>query len=177
MNLEALRYPIGKFQPPGDLDPDELRGFISTIEQFPVKLVKNVGPLTPTQQEWIYRPDGWTVKQVAHHCADSHMNAFIRFKLAMTEEHPTIKPYEESAWAVQTDYKIPVVHSIKILEGVHYRWVALLKNMTADDFKKTYYHPEDKKDYNLYEVVALYKWHCEHHLAHIQQAVKHQGKF
>jgi hypothetical protein len=177
MNLESLRYPIGSFTTPGTFDPDQLRLFIATIEQFPTRLVKIVGPLTPEQQNWIYRPEGWTIKQVVHHCADSHMNAFIRFKLATTEEHPTVKAYEEAKWARQIDYEIPVMHSINIIEGLHYRWVAFLKNMSVNDFEKTYFHSEYQKVYDLYAVAALYAWHSSHHLAHIQQAVEHQGKF
>lgn len=177
MDLDKLRFPIGKYQRPTEFNPVTLRSFINDIEQFPIRLVKEVGPLTPEQQGWIYRPEGWTIKQVVHHCADSHMNAFIRFKLSLTEENPTVKPYLEAEWAKQDDYKIPVVHSIKLIEGLHYRWTAILKNMTVEDFNQTFFHPESKKEWSLYSTVALYSWHCNHHLEHIKQAVKHQGQF
>ena len=177
MNLESLKYPIGKFQRPGEFNPQTLRSFIADIEQFPTQLVKEVGPLTPEQQDWKYRPHGWSIKQVIHHCADSHMNSFTRFKLALTEENPTIKSYLESEWAKMVDYEIPVIHSIKIIEGLHYRWTAMLKNMSAEDFNKTFFHPESKKEWSLYLTVALYAWHCNHHLAHIRQAVKNSGEF
>jgi len=176
MDSASLKYPIGRFEAPGDFDPQTLRSFISDIEHFPTKLVNNVGPLTPEQQSWPYRPDGWTIKQVVHHCADSHMNSFTRFKLALTEDNPMIKPYLESEWAKMLDYETPVVHSIKILEGLHYRWTALLKNMDAEDFEKTFFHPESKKMWSLYTTLALYSWHCNHHLAHIQQAVMFAGQ-
>ena len=165
---EQLRYPIGRFERPGVFDPSQLRQFINEIEKFPGRLVAQVGPMTPTQQNQTYRPEGWTARQVVHHCADSHLNAFTRFKLALTEDMPTIKPYMEALWAEQTDYNVPVVHSIKIIEGLHYRWTALLKNMSASDFEKKYFHPEMEKEWNLYEVVALYAWHCNHHLGHVR---------
>lgn len=171
MDLEQLKYPIGKYQRPGTFNPEILRGFIHDIEQFPSRVVQAVGPLTPDQQLWPYRPEGWTIKQVVHHCADSHMNAFIRFKLTLTEERPTIKPYVESAWAEQVDYEIPFIHSIKIIEGLHYRWTALLKNMSFEDFQRSFYHPESQEEWSLYDTAAMYAWHSKHHLAHIQQAI------
>lgn len=177
MNLEHLRYPVGKFQSPTAFDSNTLQGFIQTIAQFPTQVVKEVGPLTPDQQAWIYRPDGWTIKQVVHHCADSHINAFCRFKLTLTEDRPTIKPYLEAAWAEQVDYAIPVVQSIKILEGLHQRWATLLKSLKEEDFTKSFYHPESQKEWSLYKTAALYAWHSEHHLGHIKQAKKYRGVF
>jgi len=177
MDLDQLRYPIGKFEDPGDFSPESLRSFINDIEQFPSRLVEEVGPLTPDQQQWIYRPDGWAIKQVIHHCADSHMNAFIRFKLSLTEDKPTIKPYLEGEWAKQVDYQIPMIHSIKLLEGLHYRWTAVLKNMSAEDFQSTFYHPESKKEWSLYSTAAMYAWHSNHHLGHVKQAKAFEGKF
>lgn len=176
MQAIDLRYPIGKFQAPEAFDAATLQGFIQTIETFPTAVVREVGPLTPDQQQWTYRPEGWSIKQVVHHCADSHMNAFIRFKLSLTEDRPTIKPYLEAEWAKQNDYELPVIHSIKLLEGLHHRWSNLLKNLEQPHFERSFYHPESQKDWSLYKTAALYAWHCEHHLGHIKQAKRSQGK-
>lgn len=120
-----------------------------------------------------YRPEGWTIRQVVHHCADSHSNAFTRFKLALTEENPSIKPYKENLWAELPDVTTaPVDWSLKIIANIHKRWVVLLKSMSIADFERTYFHPESNRVWKLFEVLALYAWHCNHHLAHVKQAKK-----
>lgn len=177
MEKVDLRYPIGKFRSPEAFNTEMLQQFIADIEQFPGKVVEEVGPLTPDQQQWIYRPEGWSIKQVVHHCADSHMNAFMRFKLSLTEERPRIKPYLEAEWAKQVDYDLPVIHSIKMLEGLHHRWTNLLKSLEPVQYERSFYHPESQKDWSLYKTAALYSWHCKHHLGHIKQAKQYKGKF
>jgi len=177
MDLNTLKYPIGYFQRPTEFSTENVQSFIKDIEQFPMRVIKEVGPLTPDQQNWIYRPEGWSIKQVVHHCADSHMNAFTRIKLALTEDNPAIKPYLENEWAKQKDYTVPVVNSIKILEGLHLRWSNLLKSLNEVDMNRTFFHPESKREWSIYTTIALYAWHCNHHLAHILQAKKHQGNF
>ncbi len=118
-----------------------------------------------------YRPGGWTLRQLIHHLADSHANSLTRFKLALTENNPTIKPYEEAEWAKQADYNMPVAPALKMLEGIHERWAYLLKNMSDSDFERTFYHPESKISISLKKALALYNWHCLHHLAHLQNAL------
>ena len=176
--MEKLQYPIGKFTKPDAISPDDVSNWIVDIEQFPQVLKKLSASLTNEQLLWIYRPDGWSIKQVIHHCADSHMNSFIRFKLALTEDTPTIKPYDEAKWATLIDgTEDSIVASLQIIEGVHYRWVLLLKSLNKEDLKRQFMHPETKRMYSLEEATGLYAWHCNHHLAHIKQAIEYKGQF
>jgi hypothetical protein len=167
----TLRYPIGKFEKPEASSPLLIQEWVEVIEQFP-KLVSNeIADITPEEQESRYRPEGWTIRQVVHHCADSHMNSFIRFKLALTEDAPIIKPYYEERWAEMPDvYAAPLAASMQILEGLHARWAILLRNMSESDINLTYTHPDLGRKVPLWEAMALYAWHCRHHLAHIKQA-------
>lgn len=175
---EKLRFPIGKFNVPEFISESDTQQWISEIESFSNRIYDLTHSLSVDQLNWNYRPNGWTIKQVIHHCADSHMNSLIRFKLALTEEIPTIKPYEESKWAELIDgLDYDISASLKIIEGVHYRWTILLKNFTNDDFSRRFIHPESKKIYRLDEAIGLYAWHCNHHLAHIHQAINHKGQF
>ena len=168
MNLEALKYPIGKFKKPENITNEILTSWKNDIATFPLRLKKEVDNLSDNQLDTPYRPDGWTIRQVVHHCADSHINSFIRFKLALTENNPTIKPYYEERWAELTDSKyFPIEPSLKILEGIHYRWSELLDKLTNEDLEKTFTHPEHNKTFNLLENIGVYAWHCNHHLAHI----------
>lgn len=169
--LEKLKYPIGKFIYK-EYDNNAQQAFIATLQNFPKKITELTKSLTDRQLDTPYRPDGWTVRQVVHHCADSHMNAFIRFKLALTEEKPTVKAYEEQLWAVQPDYNLPILASLSIIEGLHTRWAALLNSMKSVDFEAKYIHPQTGKELDLKFMLPLYAWHCEHHLAHINQALK-----
>lgn len=177
MDLEALKYPIGKYQPT-EVTDDQFGKWITTIEEFPEKLKKVVSSLSYDELELPYRPGGWNVKQVVHHLADSHMNSFIRFKLIMTEENPTIRPYNEADWAETADAtNEDVMDSLDLLEGLHKRWTTLLKSLEAADRKRTYFHPEYNKEFTLEWMLGLYNWHCKHHLAHIEQAIEKEGEF
>lgn len=166
--LDALRFPIGRFIVPESYTEQQLTSCISIISHFPNRLTTEVMDLLVPQLDTQYRPEGWTVRQVIHHCADSHVNAFIRFKLTLTEENPTIRPYFEERWAELADCKtMPIEASLQILQGVHTRWVILLDALSETDLLRTYTHPQYGRIYTLQEAIALYAWHCEHHLAHI----------
>ncbi len=170
--LDQLRYPVGKFKKPEVVDADRRAQWIATIEALPGKLRDAVQNLTPEQLETPYRPGGWTVRQLVHHIADSHMNAYIRFKLALTENNPTIKPYEEALWAELPDSKEPIEYSLQIVDAVHHRWVRILKAMSVEDFQKTYHHPDQQSDVSLSNALGMYDWHSRHHLAHITELAK-----
>jgi DinB superfamily len=178
LNLEKLKFPIGKFEKPISISESDLKNWIETIELFPSHLKNLTNTLSIEELNWKYRPDGWAIKQVIHHCADSHMNSFIRFKLALTENVPTIKPYEEGKWAELIDSLDGCIsNSIAIIEGLHYRWVLLLKTFTSKELSRQFMHPESKVLYTLKEVIGLYAWHCNHHLAHIEQGLFYKGQF
>jgi hypothetical protein len=173
MSTEHLQYPIGQFSMPESITKEIISHWIDDIASFPERLRIAVSELSDEQLEHTYRPGGWTIRQVIHHCADSHMNSFIRFKLALTEDQPTIKPYYEDRWAELQDTKnMTVQSSLKILEGLHLRWTHLLRALTQTDYARTFYHPENKKTIRLDENIGIYAWHCNHHLAHIRQAIK-----
>ena len=164
---DDLRYPIGAFTPPAALTPLVRGRFIETVAATPMALRTAVQGLSESQLNTPYRPDGWTVRQVVHHVPDSHINAYVRFKLALTEEAPTIKPYDEAAWALLEDSRsTPIETSLSLLDAVHDRWVRVLRAMSANDFARTYTHPalgSNPLDFML----ALYAWHGPHHVAHI----------
>jgi hypothetical protein len=163
-----LRYPIGKFRrPEAALSDDQRREFIAVIEQTPAHLASAVKNLKLEQLDTPYRPGGWTVRQLVHHVPDSHMNAYVRMKLALTEDVPTIKPYDEARWAELSDSKTPIEPSLAILENLHKRWVLLLKSLTTSDWSRKYGHPEWSKPMSLDDTLALYAWHGKHHVAHI----------
>lgn len=177
-NLETLKFPIGKYQKPISISEKDLKNWIETIEDFPNKLKKITKNLSSEALNYNYRPDGWTIKQVIHHCADSHMNSFMRFKLALTEENPTIKPYDEAKWAELTDgNNEDISASLLIIEGLHKRWALLLKSFNESDFEKTFYHPESQQNIRLDDALSIYNWHCNHHFAHIERALGYKGKF
>jgi hypothetical protein len=168
---EALRFPIGKFQKPEIIHKQQIEDWIRIIKEFPGKLENEVKHLTLDEFQKQYRPNGWTINQVVNHCADSHMNSFIRFKLALTEETPTIKPYFENLWAELPDSKdFPTESSLKILAGLHERWVQLLENLSEEDLDKQFKHPETNALISLKTNLGIYAWHCEHHLAHVKNA-------
>jgi uncharacterized damage-inducible protein DinB len=163
---EDLRYPIGRFDS-GRKVTQELRNeFIRTIKDLPKKIAESVKGLNDEQLDTEYRPEGWTVRQTVHHVADSHLNSYCRFKLALTEDNPTIRPYYEDRWAELKDSELPIDVSLKIIEGVHERWVTLLESFTEDDFKRKLQHPESGK-WTLDKFLGLYDWHSKHHTAHI----------
>ena len=171
-----LQYPIGKFHRHGALT-DELRTrYIEQIEILPGRLRDAVSGLNEKQLETPYRPGGWTVRQVVHHVADSHMNAYIRFKLTLTEDEPLIKTYLEAKWAELPDAKTEAVEvSLKLLEALHVRWVKTLRTMSPAQFARTMRHPEWSKPMSLDDALALYAWHGKHHVAHIAMLRQREG--
>jgi hypothetical protein len=178
LDIEKLKFPIGKCPKIDDVSQNDLKTWIEIIENFPSKIKKLTQNLSVEELNWIYRPKGWNIKQVVHHCADSHINSFIRFKLALTEDVPTIKPYEEALWAELTDGNSnDISASIQIIEGVHARWVLLLKSFGSTELKRQFFHPVNLKIASLEKTIGVYAWHCNHHLAHIEQALLYKGQF
>ncbi|KOY84324.1 hypothetical protein AD998_21485 [bacterium 336/3] len=173
MDIEKLKFPIGKFDKPTTITRDILNNWIAEISTFPERLSKEVINLTEEQLNTPYRPEGWTIRQVVHHCADSHMNSLIRLKLTLTEEQPTIKPYFEERWAELLDSKnMPIQSSLKIMEGIHERWTVLLNNLMDEQLVRTFIHPEHEKTFRVDENIGMYAWHCNHHLSHITETKK-----
>ncbi|GAA0547480.1 YfiT family bacillithiol transferase [Chitinophaga japonensis] len=167
--MEELQYPIGRFRAPEQVTPAQLKGYINDIRHLPALVEIAVQHLDTWQLDTPYRPGGWTVAQVVHHLADSHMNAITRFKLALTEAQPVIKPYDEAAWAGLPDVTLtPVNVSITLLHALHTRWVHLLENLSPSDWQKTFVHPEHNAIFDLQTTAANYAWHGRHHLAHIE---------
>jgi len=165
--MTDLRYPIGKFHYEGTPTEDQKKKYLDEIEQAPAKLRAAVEGLSDQQLNTPYRPDGWTVRQLTHHVPDSHLNAYIRFKLALTEEEPTIKPYAEDRWAQLADTPAtPVEVSLTLLDSLHARWIRLLRSLKPEDWKRTFRHPELGL-MPLEKNLALYAWHGRHHVAHI----------
>ena len=165
--MADLRYPIGTFQWSGEVSDEQLLTWIREIEDLPVHLRLAVKGLNTEQLDTPYRDEGWTIRQVVHHVADSHMNSYIRFKLALTEVQPTIKPYEEALWAELADSNtLPVETSLALLDALHYRWTTLLRSLKPVDFKRTFIHPVNGV-LSLSYATGLYNWHGRHHLAHI----------
>jgi len=168
------RYPVGKFSYSGSVTAAEKKQFLDDIEQTPARLREAVRGLSDPQLDTPYRDGGWTVRQVAHHVPDSHMNAYIRFKLALTEDDPTIKPYMEDRWAELPDSKAPIENSLVILDSLHRRWTPLLRNLSDADWKRTFRHPE-LGSMPLEKSLALYAWHGRHHVAHVMELRKKMG--
>jgi hypothetical protein len=163
----GLRYPIGPCPRPESTTAEERRSWIADLAGLPAKIRSAVDGLTREQLDTPYRPGGWTVGQVVHHVADSHINGYVRFKLALTEDVPTIKPYDEARWAELADYaSTPVEVSLTLIAALHDRWVRLLLSMTDGDFARTLHHPESGT-LSLGSYLAVYAWHCRHHVAHI----------
>jgi uncharacterized damage-inducible protein DinB len=164
---DELRYPIGRFRTPAASSPGLRRAQIETLHRLPERLRAAVQGLSNMQLDTPYRQGGWSVRQLVHHIADSHMNSYVRFKLALTEDWPTIKPYDEAAWAELPDSRTqPIEPSLVLTEMLHQRWVALLEAMSEDDFEKGFNHPE-RGPQSLTAALALYDWHSRHHTAHI----------
>lgn len=172
-DLDTLRYPIGRFVRPADpLDAQRRAKCIEDIAQAPGIFRSLVDRLTDEQLDTPYRPGGWTIRQVVHHVPDSHMNMYIRMKLAVTEENPTIKPYDEKSWSDLSDARsAPVSISLDLLDALHRRWTTFLRAMTEADFRKSFMHPEHGS-VALYHGLALYAWHGRHHAAHIKNALE-----
>jgi len=175
MDIEKLKYPIGKFSHSGEISEQDLQRWIDEIEALPGLLRKAIKNLIPSQLDTPYRPDGWTLRQVVHHISDSHLNGMIRFKWALTEETPTIKPYFEERWAELPDYKfLQVELSLDFLELLHKRWVTLLRALNRNDFSREFIHPESGRT-DLASYLGLYAWHGKHHLTHITNLLESKG--
>jgi uncharacterized damage-inducible protein DinB len=174
---EKLQYPIGRFTFNPIFSEEELSKHINSIGGLPTRLSQALNGMDAGHWDTPYRPGGWTVRQVVHHLADSHINSYIRFRLALTEQKPIIKPYLEEQWAELPDVAaLPPGVSVQLLEALHTRWVSLMEAMEASDWKKTVIHPERQREITLWEMVALYAWHGEHHLAHVGLVAKgHAG--
>ena len=173
--MEDIKYPIGKvvYLP---FTQENKKAFIQAIKTAPTNIEMAVQHLDKAQLETPYREGGWTIQQVMHHLADSHMNAFIRFKLALTEEVPAIKAYNEAAFANTTDsLNAPVNYSTTILHALHARWVILLESMTDEDFQKKLFHPVRNAEVSLWDMLAIYAWHGKHHLKHITNLCQQKG--
>lgn len=176
MNLQMpdLRYPIGRFTLEGEVTPDRVAAWIADIAALPDDLRRTVSPLTDGRLDTPYRPGGWTVRQVVHHLADSHMNSYIRFKLALTEDRPVIKSYDEKRWAELADSREPVASSLDLLASLHRRWVELLRSLNREQLQREFVHPESGAS-RLAVMVGAYAWHGRHHLAHIERLLEREG--
>jgi len=174
-DLDKLRFPIGKFVRPETYTEEQMQEWIEIITLLPNELYDLMMDI-PEEDDSIldqtYRPDGWTARQVIHHLADSHMNSFIRFKQALTQDNPTIMAYDENAWVRTPEIEhSPIDFSLMLLSGVHLRWSVLMEHMQEADWKRTFYHPEHQTSLELRFALAMYAWHSEHHLAHVKMAL------
>ncbi len=172
---EDLRYPIGKFSPQENYTASDLSQFVQRIADLPKKLDAALSTLNADQLDTPYREGGWTVRQVIHHVADSHMNAYIRVKWTLTEDAPVIKAYFEKAWAETPETKADPSLSLRLLKALHEKWVALLKDLSPHQLKRAFTHPDTKKLVTLETMMGLYAWHGDHHLAHINALKKKMG--
>ncbi len=169
------RFPIGKYEPPANVTPELRRTAIEEIAAAPAKVRASIAGLNDAQLDTPYRDGGWTIRQVVHHVPDSHMNAYVRWRLALTESEPTIKPYAEADWAKLEDAAhAPVEASLRLLESMHERWVRLLRSLKQEDFARTFRHP-DHGVRTLDWMLFLYAWHGRHHTAHITELRKQKG--
>lgn len=173
--MTTLSYPIGQFKFKEPTTAARRTAAIDTVARTPARLRAAVAGLDDVQLDTPYRPGGWTVRQVVHHVADSHVNAYCRCKLTLTEEHPTVRPYDEGAWARLADSGEPVAVSLALVDHLHARWVMLLRSLPAASFARTCFHPEGKISISLDRLVASYAWHGDHHVAHILQLREREG--
>ncbi|MDQ3143211.1 MAG: putative metal-dependent hydrolase [Bacteroidota bacterium] len=169
--LENLKYPVGKWSKSEHYSHADIQDSIHDIETLPSQLIQLVQDLSEEQIQKRYRPDGWTIRQVIHHLPDSHMNAYIRHKLAVTELTPKITPYKESLWADMADVQLSIQISLQLLDSLHQRWVIFLKSLGDDELVKDFYHPEHKRKISLKESLSMYAWHSRHHLSHVKNAI------
>jgi uncharacterized damage-inducible protein DinB len=174
--MDEIRYPIGKFQAPAAFCEEDAKQWISDIRQIPAKLREAVSGLNEEQLNTPYRDGGWTVAQVVHHIADASMNAFLRTKWTLTEDVPSIKPFEENDWAKTTEARsLHIEPSLQLLEGLHERWAHLLESMSSDDFQRNFYHEGTKENVPLYMLIAMHAWHGKHHTAQIASLRQRKG--
>ena len=171
-DIDTLRYPVGPMdRPKTPLHPSARTAYLQTIEQLPARIRALVHGLTDSQLDTPYRPGGWTIRQVVHHLPDSHLNSYVRMKLAVTENEPAVKTYEEGRWAELPEAKSgPIGMSLDLLDALHRRWIAFLRAIPESDFRKTFTHPEWGR-VPIDEALGMYAWHCRHHAAHIEQAL------
>lgn len=170
--MYALKYPTGPFKSHQEFSEDLKQKYIENIAALPSLIEAQTQGLTVEELAYRYRPGGWTINEVVNHLVDSHMNAFIRFKLALTEDNPSIKPYEEALFVQLGDNDVRFIEDTKqLLTLLHKKWVRLLEGMAPEDFSKTYFHPASHKTFRMDTVLSLYSWHGLHHLAHIRQAL------
>jgi len=175
-NLDRLRYPIGKFKVPQEINENQLNEWIAVLEHFPQHLEDLVSALSDAQLDSAYRPGGWTVRQLVHHISDSHHNCYTRFKWALTEQNPEIKAYDEKGWAELFDSRTaPVQMSLEHLRAVHAKLVHLVKGLSEEDLKRKLIHPDGQVEYSLEEQVGRYAWHSVHHYTHIENFSKKEG--
>ena len=173
--MTDLSYPIGKFSPPDSMSASDREAAIEVIRSTPAQLREAVVGLTAEQLAIPYRPGGWTVRQLVHHVADSHMNAYLRYKLIATQDHPTLVTYDQNRWAELGDVDaVPIEVSLQILDAIHLRWVAFLESLAAEDFDRTAYHPE-MGDVKLSDMLAFYAWEGPHHVRHITALREREG--
>ncbi len=169
-----LRYPIGPFTRKEEITAEEREAYIRDIEALPATLRSLVDGLSAQQIDTPYRPGGWTLRELVHHVADSHMNAYVRFKLAVTEDNPTIKTYDQDLWAVLGDVEAPVEVSLDLIGALHARWALFLRSLDEDLFARPFYHPEEGP-MKVSDLLQLYSWHSRHHAAHISSLIKREG--
>lgn len=168
MDIEKLKYPIGKPDIPENISKTTIENWIKTLEKFPNNLEYLTKTLTDEQLNTSYRKDGWSIREVIHHCADSHHNSYTRIKWTLTEDTPTIKAYYEDRWAKLFDYSAPIEHSILHLKVIHAKLVYLIRGMNDEELSKSFIHPEGNEIVTLKENIGIYAWHCNHHYAHIK---------
>jgi len=170
--MEYLRYPIGRFSMPEEISKETLTKWIKTLEELPARLRSIIEPMNDEQLNTLYRPEGWSVRELVHHIADSHHHSYIRFKWALTENNPTIKPYDENAWSKLPDIEgMSIEWSLKHIEVIHYKLVRLLKKLTDQDLKRTFLHPASGDTIALKQNIGIYAWHSEHHFMHIKNLI------
>jgi len=172
MDIAQLKYPIGKFNAPGQFNAEQLEIFKTHISEFPYKLKSTLLHLPESKLDNAYRPEGWTARQVVHHLADSHINSYIRYRWTLTEKRPTIKAYNESDWSLLPDAMHgPIHYSVDILSAIHAKWSYFMNQLEESDFRKSFIHPEYGKELDLYYLTALYAWHGNHHIGHLKIVV------
>ena len=178
MDIQRLKFPIGEYISNKHPSEADIKQWIEHIELFPLRLEDLIKDIALEKLSWRYRPNGWMVKQVIHHCADSHMNSMIRFKLTLTEQVPTIRPYFEDRWAELNDSLTDEVdESLSLLKGLHKKWTRLLKGLSKEQLEMQFLHPENGNTFSLAENIGVYSWHCNHHLAHIEHGISSGGKY
>lgn len=173
--LEKLKYPVGRLQVPNNITSSDIERGQGQIKSLPSRLRTATNGLSDTQLDQPYREGGWSIRQITHHLADSHINSFTRFKLALTEDTPTIRPYDQDAWVRGSDAKMPIDASLQILDGVHTRLSHVLENMSTDEYTRLLHHPEMKKNLSLAFMTIMYGWHSDHHLHQILEMKNRNG--